>query len=368
MKNILNKTIGLMLIVSISFATFSCKDDKEEEVKGNADRTELTALLAEAQQLLTDATDDDYPEVNIAIFSKLMSDVTVAANNENLTQNQVNSIIIHLNNGISTFKSSAFGSIPELALVMSLNFEEENPNQLITSGIRELIAELKSGPSEIFGSNTKKPTYVEGVGGGKAIHFENGSHLEIASYTPTDFLGNTMTISTWVKPEVMKDANYVASMNYWENWKFEIQGGGKPFFTVKTTKGYVDADNEKDNSVSLGKWTHVVLTIDLLNGDLGMYVDGVLTIMWKKDGDKSKANLAGAMPPAYQSAIGKQLPFMIGAVTTYEEANATWTWTGWDTPSSWSYFSGAMDNFSVYNIALTNGQVAKLYKDQRPKN
>ncbi len=366
MRNTLKYIYGLMLVVGMSMFAIACSSD-DKEPAGEVDRTELSALLEECKQLSANASEEDYPEVNIALFTKLVEDATLAASEENLTQNQVNSIAVHLENGKKTFESSAFGSIPEQALVMSLDFEVADPVQLTTSGSRELIAKLASGPAEIFGSNTAKPTYVDGVGGGKAIHFANGSHLEISDYNANDFLGNTMTISTWLKPDVTKNANYVASMNYWENWKFEIESHGKPFFTIKTTKGHVDADNERDNSIVPEKWTHAVLTINLEKGELGMYIDGKQTILWKKEGDKSKPNLAGAIPPAYQSSIGKQLPFMIGMVTTYEEAKANWDWTGWDTPDGWSYYSGAMDNFSIYNISLTDGQVSKLFRDQRPK-
>ena len=47
------------------------------------------------------------------------------------------------------------------------------------------------------------------------------------------------------------------------------------------------------------------------------------------------------------------------------EANATWTsWVWARTPANWDGFIGAMDELKVYNIALTDGQVAKLYKDE----
>jgi hypothetical protein len=56
---------------------------------------------------------------------------------------------------------------------------------------------------------------------------------------------------------------------------------------------------------------------------------------------------------------------MIGACTTYAEANATWTsWVWARTPANWDGFIGAMDELKVYNIALTDGQIAKLYKDE----
>jgi len=56
---------------------------------------------------------------------------------------------------------------------------------------------------------------------------------------------------------------------------------------------------------------------------------------------------------------------MVGACTTYAEVIAKWDWV---TPpirvQGWDYFVGSMDELKVYNIALTDGQVAKLYKDE----
>lgn len=366
MKNTFKYIYGFLLLVGFSMLVVACSSDDNDPVEPG-DRTILNTLLAECQDISKNLSEYDYPKGNIDLFSSLVKDATEAAEDESLTQNQINSIVLHLENGKKTLKSSAYDGIPEQALVMHLDFESGDPEQLITSGSRQLIAKLVSGPVEIFQSGTSKPTYVEGVGGGKAIHFTNGSHLEISDYNPNDFLGNTMSISTWLKPDESRDGNYIASLNYWENWKLEIEKNGKPFFTLKTTEGVLDADNEKNGSVTPKEWAHVVITIDLTKGELAFYVDGNQTIVWKAQGDKSKPQLAGAIPAAYQSSIGTQLPFMLGAATTYEEAKANWSWTGWDKPAGWSYYMGAMDNFSIYNVALTKGQVGKLYKEESSK-
>jgi hypothetical protein len=74
----------------------------------------------------------------------------------------------------------------------------------------------------------------------------------------------------------------------------------------------------------------------------------------------SKPNLTGSL-----QAYSNKLPLMIGACTTYAEAKATWDWAWAETPESWDGFVGAMDEFKIYNIALTEGQVKKLYKDEK---
>ena len=67
----------------------------------------------------------------------------------------------------------------------------------------------------------------------------------------------------------------------------------------------------------------------------------------------------------YTSISVTKLPLLIGAAFTYAEAKAVWpaSW-GWETIPNWGYFTGSLDELKVYNVALTDGQVAKLYKDE----
>lgn len=66
-------------------------------------------------------------------------------------------------------------------------------------------------------------------------------------------------------------------MNYWENWKLNLQNEGKPFFTVATTVAGVDADNEHVESFPINTWTHLVVSMDLNAHTLSFYVNGELT-------------------------------------------------------------------------------------------
>ena len=65
------------------------------------------------------------------------------------------------------------------------------------------------------------------------------------------------------------------------------------------------------------------------------------------------------------SPTGKTLPLIIGASTTYEEAMAAWS--DWFKPSvdAWDYFHGSMDQLKLFTVALTDGQVNKLFNDER---
>ena len=66
------------------------------------------------------------------------------------------------------------------------------------------------------------------------------------------------------------------------------------------------------------------------------------------------------------SVYSKTLPIMIGTTTTYEETSS-WDWEWEHSAEYWNNnvgFNGAIDNFRVYNIALTDGQVSGLYTSE----
>lgn len=363
MKNLLKNFFGLMVIVSLCSLTFTACSDDDDDSPSNVDKTELNALITECETLLNNASTTDYPQAAITQFSTILTTVKEAANSSSITQQQVNNLTVQLTEAETAFLESAYGAIPADALVIGLGFDE-GTDELTTTGKRQLKAVLTAGPSEVFGSDTSKPTYVDGQNGGKALHFAKGGHVEIPTYTSSDFLSNTISIAVWVKPDSVRAGNYIASLNYWNNWKFQIQEQSKPFFTVAATAGVTDADNESDNSAPNGKWTHLVMSLDLSNSKLTFYVNGTATKTWDST---SKGNLKAPMAQFYTSTAVGQLPFMIGAATTYAEASSAWDWAGWNNPKGWDYFAGAMDEFKVYNVALTDGQVSKLYNDEKAK-
>lgn len=335
-----------------------CNSD-DNEVFEPGDTTALKAELADCYVILDSATTVEYEQLSIDEFKKILDIIKNVVNTEAVSSQEVKNMTIHLDEARSLFLRSKLMGIPVEALIAGWSFDEGEGISLVSDGMKKLTANLTSGPSEIF-STTALPQFVDGVKG-KALHFKNGSHLEVPNYASADFLGQQLSIAVWLKPDVTKGGNYVASLNYWNNWKFQIQEQGKAFFTIQSTQGFTDADNEYDQSVAPNKWAHVVVTLDLSNQKLWFYVNGRLTKEWTST---NKPNLAGGQMAPYASSLNKQLPLMIGAATTYEEALAAWNWSGWNTTSSWDHFEGAMDEIKFYNIALVEGQVKALYNEE----
>ena len=118
--------------------------------------------------------------------------------------------------------------------------------------------------------------------------------------------------------------------------------------------GLVDADNETDNSIKAGQWNHLVVTIDGSTKELKFFVNGTLTKKWAED----------RMGPLTQTLANPDpQPFIIGGVATDAELAANFM--SWTNADNLGYFKGAIDELKIYNIALTDGQVSKLYFDEK---
>ncbi|GHT67683.1 hypothetical protein FACS189452_05880 [Bacteroidia bacterium] len=355
--NLLRNAFYGIMSVAIAATVTSCGDDASTPTA--ADKAELNVSITECDGLATAATTVAYPQAAIDAFKAVLAAAKTVADDADASQTAVDNVKVQLDNAKEIFLAAAFAPISADGLICGFNFDEGSATTTeLTSAGRRLVATLETGPAEIFGAATNKPSFIAGKVG-KAIYFNNGSHLEIATYSATDFQGSALSIAVWVKPDSTRAGNYIISYNYWNSWKFQLQEQNKPFFTVSTSAGGVDADNQSDFSAQNDAWTHLVVSLNLTTHTLAFYVNGALSLEWDATG---KDNLSGTAIASYAT----NLPIIIGACTTFAEAEEQWTWgDGWKTPVGWDNFVGAMDELKVYNIALTEGQVSKLYADEQ---
>mgnify|MGYP000882049219 FL=1 len=352
MKNLMKlHTLLLMLFVSTALILGSCKDDDDDIVEG--DKTELNALIAQAEAIAAAATTADYPQSAIDAFKATLQTIKDAAATK-LTQTEINNLVVNLTNAMGTFNSQAYGYIDEsLYLNAGWNFDEGTGTTATAYSTTQHVATFFRGNTVILGNDAMMPSWTDGVKG-KAVYFNKGAHLEVP-FT-NSFLPANLTISVWVKPDELYEHNYIVSQNYWNGYKLQTQGGGKPFFTYKKIDGgIIDADNETDNSVKVGQWNHLVVSVNATTKELRFYVDGTLTKTWTET-DKN-------IGPLLQTLENVQ-PFIIGGVATDAELAANFM--EWTTAENLGYFKGAIDELKIYNIALTDGQVSKLYNDEKP--
>jgi len=355
MKNLMKlRILLLMLIVSSAMILGSCtKDDDDDIVSG--DKTALNALITEADALANAATTADYPQTAIDNYKGTLQTVKNAAATP-ITQEQINNLVVQLTEAMDTFDAQAYGYIDEsLYLNAGWHFDEGTGTTATDYSSLNHVATFFPGNAGVFGVDAMSPSWVSGVKGGNAVYLNKGAHLEVP-YT-TSFLPVDITISVWIKPIELYENNYIISQNYWNGYKLQTQGGGKPFFTYKKVDGgIIDADNETDNSITANQWNQVVITLNGTTKELKFYVNGTLTKTW------TEAN-KGIGPLIQTLTSPNPQPFIIGCVATDAEL-ATWTWT--ESPTSLGYFKGAIDELKIYNIALVEGQIMKLYNDEKP--
>ena len=141
------------------------------------------------------------------------------------------------------------------------------------------------------------------------------------------------SISFWVKVGELPAQGevYLLSHGGWqERWKISLPSHGKTVFTTNYENGISDMDAGDGNELQVGVWTHVVMV---------------------HDGAKDKIFMDGAMV-AQKDVSGtlNSTTFPLGM--------------GYNPVDGGSYFNGSLDDVQLYNVALTDQEVADLYTAQ----
>lgn len=357
------------LTFMLSFAVLSlllvaCKDDKKDSGKA-VDYTELKKLITECNDLVDAATTKYYTQESIDVFKTVIEKAEKLVKDGTTYQTTVTTQTKTLKTAKATFEDSALDIIRAREVIVSMNFDKDTiQGKVNTSGLAELNAAIAGGPKEVFGKSTL-PSYDTNKDG-KALLLKEGAHVAITDYMADDFLQTRMSFSAWVRIDEMNDKNYIASFNYSNNWQLLVDAQGEVKLTfVTTTDGGATLDKIEAGSqtkIKAGQWAHVVVSLDMKSDDhkLTFFVDG------KKTKEYTAADLPalkGTTAGVYTSSTGKTLPMMIGAATTYEEA--TTVIEGTHTAENWGCLRGTIDNFAIYNVALSELQVTKLHDDQK---
>ncbi|HEY3371452.1 MAG TPA: LamG domain-containing protein [Prolixibacteraceae bacterium] len=355
------RTLMLLLIVGsgmiIGFG--SCKNN---DSGGGGDKSTLNALITRADSLANAATTTDYPQSDIDNYKSTLQTVKDAAAT-NLSQVQITNLITQLNTAMTTFKSKGFAYIDETKyLNAGWHFNEGTGTTATAFSPTKHVATFKMGMTAWNTPGTTLPTWVDGVKGGKAIYLDKGAHLEVP-FTP-EFLPADITISVWVKVDDNHfPDNYIVSQNYKFGYEFQTQGTGRSFFTeaVDPPSKLVDKDCGISDVVKINTWTHLVVALNSSTATETFYVNGSPTIIYTA-ADGIGPLTRTPMHGPDNALVAGNLPFIIGAAATDADIVANnWTWM-----ANQLSFKGAMDELKIFNIALTNSQVSKLYNDEKP--
>ena len=197
-------------------------------------------------------------------------------------------------------------------------------------------------------ANPGSAQLVDGPAGGKALHLSGGGAGSTTSPYITVPAGlfqglTSTTISSWVKWDGGDAFQWLYTLGKDKDsaafYTPRFQGDDKARSSVKpTTQGEVGASGS--TALPTGEWHLVTTTID--SGALVSYLDGLEVSRTAVGADVSSALFGSSSPTS--GYIGQ--PF----------------WTGVH-----PFFAGAIDDFQVYDTALTPGQVRALAGDAAPK-
>ncbi|MBK9736634.1 MAG: T9SS type A sorting domain-containing protein [Saprospiraceae bacterium] len=140
------------------------------------------------------------------------------------------------------------------------------------------------------------------------------------------------TISFWINPKsfVASGEDYILSNGGWkERWKISLPDHGRPVFTTHSN-GACCSDLDAGSQLTIGVWTH-----------LAMVHDGSKDIIYLNGAKVNEKNAPGALD---------ETVYPLGI--------------GFDPIDNNYFFDGALDEVQIYNVALSDVEIAALYAVQ----
>jgi len=364
-KNLIRiRTLLFMLVVSSALFVGSCKKDSTS-TPGVVDRALLTKVVASADSLSTAISTTDYDQLDINAYKATLATAKTASTSSTLTQAQINSLVGQIKAAMKVLNSKAFGFINEaLNLVAGWKFDEGTGTTATSYSTAKQVGTFTKGWTTLLANNAALPTWVDGVKGGKAIHLNNGAHLEVP-YSPS-FLPASISISAWIKMDKpFWQNNVIVSQNYWYGYKFATQENGKPLFTERVNATTVHDFDAGDGVVAPNVWTQVAVSLNSAKDSLQFFINGTLTNTFT-EADGGVGPLTQTLAFVIEGYTYTAQPFLIGSFATDAEIAAKPKNFDWISVANVGSFEGSIDNLKIFNTALKPGQVKKLYNDEKP--
>jgi hypothetical protein len=350
MSKIRNSIAAILVVIAAVSITQSCKKTVDKP-NFNSDKSKLSSEIDSLTAVYTAAVEGkqagDYSPGSKA---PLLAALNLAAGVKTgaFTQEQVNNATANLLRAGIQFSVNLIQQISAANLIASWTFSG-NANDVSGNGNNGTLKTGWVGPYGVAPTDGGTlPVLVADRYGvaNSAYAFSNGAYIEVpfqASLRPSSF-----TICAWINPTTASNGNYIFSLDRWNGYKFQLQGGNLPFLTVMTTTGDHDQD-DGGPSVQLNVWTQVVASFT--NGTEKFYINGVLVKTANITGDPTTL----VSPPPV--AIGNELPKL-----SYDLANP-------NSPNAYyggNYFIGSIDDVHLYNKVLSDNEVKSLYTMEQP--
>jgi hypothetical protein len=348
---VMNKYIACAVTLALlSGAVVSCKKNSTPSSYAT-DKTSLIAAIDSLTNVYNTTQDGskpgDYAAGARAALDSVINLATQVSNSTAYTQREISNA---LNNLLAAGAQFSTQLIQQVSSVNLMGYWKFDGNAADSSG------NGNNGVPQTGWVGTSAATAVDGETlpvlvpdrfgrPNRAYYFNNGATVKVpynATLNP-----QTFTILLWLKRDGTNANNYMVSLDRWNGYKFQLQGGNLPFLTVNTSTGDHDQDDGGTAIDSAGVWRHVA--VSFTPGTEKFYIQGKLVATETVTGTpltvSSSINLA----------IGNELPKENYNMTNSSDPN--YFYAG-------DYFMGALDEVRFYNTALTDAEILSIYTDE----
>ncbi|HEV8083298.1 MAG TPA: LamG-like jellyroll fold domain-containing protein [Chitinophagaceae bacterium] len=322
-----------------------------------SDKTALQASVTVAQDLNDNTLEGTKPNqyevgTKVALTTALNASKLVLADAK-ATQAAVNNATAQLIAAIAAYQTHL---IKEIAAINLIGYWKMNGNANDSSG-NSNNGTLTTGAA-LYGAGIPTPAADRFGRAGLAYHFDKGGNIDVPYKASLN--SPQMSLSLWVKwsstGRTWDPSTYtMVAMNRWNGYKFQLQGGHLPFYTVKVVKAVGDTTiydrDDAGTAVAENTWRHLVVTFK--TGVMSFYINGDLVKTWDTSTPNPVPGNALTLINPIDFVIGQDLP-----------TNKYLTVDG-DYQVAWGgFWTGDMDDVMYYNVALDATQVKSIFLNQ----
>jgi hypothetical protein len=351
----INNTLLWTFFLGVVIASCGKKDSTPPPPP--ADKVALTAAIVIAQGLNDNTVEGTKPnqyEVGFKAALKTALDASkLIAADATATQAIVNNTTAQLTAAIAAYQAHL---IKEIAAANLIGFWKMNGNANDSSG-NSNNGVVTAGHA-YYGAGTPTLTADRFARAGMAYHFDKGGNINVPYKASLN--SAQMSISLWAQwsstgRTINTDTYTFVAMNRWNGYKFQLQSGHLPFYTVKVVKAAGDTTiydrDDAGTAIAENTWRHIVVTFT--SGTMNFYIDGDLVKSWDAASSGPVPGNALTLLNPIDFVIGQDLP-----TSKYLTVDGDFqvAWGG--------FFTGDMDDVMFYNIALDGPQVKSIFTNQ----
>ncbi len=327
-----------LLVFLFTCCFYACKKSTTQETF-NPNKQSISTVTDSANNFYTNSVEGKRAG-NYSVGSrtdlKTAIDLAIAVKSSTqYSQQQVDNATANLRRAINAFQSRLIQDVSADNLIAQWKFTG-NANDASGHGHNGTLMTgyISGGASPVDGATLPQLVTDRFNVANSAYNFQKGANIEIpytADLNPKEF-----TITMWIKRSETNNDNYMFSLNTYNGFKFQLQGGNFMFLTFKGDNGYHDVDSNP-GVIPENTWTYA--SVSYTNGTMKFYVN-----------DKLVKTVAVTGVPVTLAApvnlvIGQSLPKSMGGN---------------------SYFRGALDDIRFYNRALTDAEQVSIYTTEQP--